>query len=185
MRIFRKIFIILFIFGCGFITGIITQPPKNQNSSISYNTQAFFSPNGSVRNQIIKAINECKKTLDIAIFDLTATDILMALEEAKKRGVNIRIIADSRQAKGVHSAVKQLFEDGLKLKITNGKKGGIMHNKFAIFDDKLLITGSYNWTDNAEFRNYENAIFTTDLNLIKNFKAEFNNIWNSKPKTAN
>lgn len=187
MRILKKIFLLTLIFSFGFITGIIiTQlQNKNQNSTYSYNTLAFFSPNGSVRNQIIKSINECKKTLDIAIFDLTASDILLALEQAKKRGIDIRIIADSRQAKGIHSTIKTLLETGFKLKITAGKKGGIMHNKFAIFDDKLLLTGSYNWTKNAEFHNYENAIFTNDLNLIKSFKTEFNKLWNLTPKKIN
>lgn len=52
-----------------------------------------------------------------------------------------------------------------------------MYNKFAIFDKKLLITGSYNWTDNAEHFNYENAIFISDPGTITQYQKEFDRIW--------
>lgn len=56
-----------------------------------------------------------------------------------------------------------------------------MHNKFAIFDKKLLFTGSYNWTANAERFNYENAVFISDPAIINQYQKEFDKIWNSTP----
>lgn len=52
-----------------------------------------------------------------------------------------------------------------------------MHNKFAIIDNSLLVTGSANWTWSAFFGNSENLIFTNDQNMIKNFQKAFNNMW--------
>jgi phosphatidylserine/phosphatidylglycerophosphate/cardiolipin synthase-like enzyme len=34
-----------------------------------------------------------------------------------------------------------------------------MHNKYAVFDGRLVVNGSFNWTRNAEKNNYENALF--------------------------
>ena len=49
----------------------------------------------------------------------------------------------------------------------------LMHHKFVIIDDQKLISGSYNWTYNAEYRNSENVIVSSDQVLIENFKREF------------
>jgi phosphatidylserine/phosphatidylglycerophosphate/cardiolipin synthase-like enzyme len=39
------------------------------------------------------------------------------------------------------------------------------------------MTGSYNFTNDSEFRNHEAAIFTDDGNLIASFFAEFERLW--------
>ena len=59
-----------------------------------------------------------------------------------------------------------------------------MHNKFAIFDGKLMVTGSYNWTNNAEHFNYENAVFITDPNVIMQYQKDFDNIWQNAPNVG-
>ena len=140
-------------------------------------SEEYFSPDGRVRYHIIAAIDKCKASIDLAIFDLTSQDIGEALERAKKRGVKIRIIADSRQAKGAHSVIQSLIDEGFNIEIKHGKGRGIMHNKFAIFDKIMLVTGSYNWTDSAEHYNYENAIFLSDANTLEQYQKEFDKIW--------
>ena len=52
-----------------------------------------------------------------------------------------------------------------------------MHHKFALFDDKVLLTGSYNWTRSAAERNYENLILSEDPALLRAFRLEFDRIW--------
>ena len=51
----------------------------------------------------------------------------------------------------------------------------ILHHKFCIIDEKLLITGSYNWTKKARF-NLENIIVTDDVLALKNYTEEYQNI---------
>ena len=106
------------------------------------------------------------------------------MEKAQKRGVKIRIIADSRQAKGAYSAITELAREQVDIKITHGEGRGIMHNKFAIFDGKLMVTGSYNWTNNAEHYNYENAIFITDPNVIRQYQKDFDSMWGNAPNVG-
>jgi hypothetical protein len=48
-----------------------------------------------------------------------------------------------------------------------------MNNAFVIFDDKLLVTGSYTWTEYAEKFNYENAIFIDESDVVEKYKNEF------------
>ncbi len=51
-----------------------------------------------------------------------------------------------------------------------------MHDKFAVFDHQEAITGSYNWTNNAEHNNWENALFLNDKNTVDEYEKEFKKI---------
>ena len=56
---------------------------------------------------------------------------------------------------------------------------GLMHNKFAVIDDKSLITGSFNWTQTAEERNEENLLIISDKNTIGQYQQRFEYLWNT------
>lgn len=143
-----------------------------------YQSEVYFSPEGHTQDRIIKAIDASNFSIDLAIYGFTSQEIKSAFEGAKQRGVKIRIIADRMQAKGSHSVVQALIDEGFNIKITHGIGWGIMHNKFCIFDKKLLVTGSYNWTNNAEKNNYENTVFISDPEIISQYQKEFDKIWN-------
>ncbi len=55
-----------------------------------------------------------------------------------------------------------------------------MHNKFAIIDSGVVITGSYNWTISASNNNQENLLIIESKLVVDNYKNEFNKLWNSK-----
>ena len=58
----------------------------------------------------------------------------------------------------------------------------LLHHKFVIIDDNLLITGSYNWTRFSS-KNYENMVVIKDEEIVEQFKDEFNElIGNAKYK---
>ena len=140
--------------------------------------EAYFSPNGHIKGRIIEEITSAKESIDIAVFNITSLGIRTALKKAQKKGLQIRIVADQGESEDLHSIVGSLMQDGFKIKLVKGKgQSGLMHNKFAIFDHKLLLTGSYNWTETAERTNYENALFLGDKSLIKEYEKEFDLLW--------
>ena len=52
-----------------------------------------------------------------------------------------------------------------------------MHHKYAVFDRRCLLTGSYNWTRSAAKNNEENFIITYDPRLVSEFLAAFEELW--------
>jgi phosphatidylserine/phosphatidylglycerophosphate/cardiolipin synthase-like enzyme len=52
-----------------------------------------------------------------------------------------------------------------------------MHHKFALFDGKRLMSGSFNWTRSASEQNEENLIVTPDQTLVAAFSARFEMLW--------
>jgi len=142
-------------------------------------TEMFFSPNVGTASRIVQEINQALSTIDIAIYSFTRDEIADALIAAKNRGVQIRILADSSQASGTGSDIARLEAAGFQLKRTSGGGGGILHDKFAIFDKRLLLTGSYNWSTNAE-ENDENAVFIRNTSVIEAFQTNFNLMWSTR-----
>ena len=131
-----------------------------------------------LRDRLLRAINLTKASIDLAIFDFTSGELAGALLAARERGVAIRVVADARQAQGKHSEIPLLLERGVKVRLARGNARGIMHHKFAIFDGKLLVTGSYNWTDSAERFNHENAIILDDPVVIGRYQVSFERLYN-------
>ena len=138
---------------------------------------ALFSPNGGVRARFIAEINRAQSTMDIAIYSFTADEIRDALIQARNRGVQIRILADSSQAANQGSEIATLEGLGFNLKRSAGESNGIMHNKFMIIDGRLLVTGSYNWSVSAESYNFENAVFIQGSTVIQSYTTDFNRMW--------
>ena len=156
-------------------SGIFSVLPGGQRAANT--SEVFFSPGGGIAARIVQEIQRARISIDIAIYTFTETEIANALIAAKNRGVAIRIIADSEEAIGAGSVIPRLEKAGFQLKRTAGIGTGIMHNKYAIFDGQVLLTGSYNWSFSAENSNFENAIFVRDPAVISSYQANFVSIW--------
>jgi len=148
-------------------------------------SDVYFSPEGGIRDQIIRHINTSRSTIDVVVYSFTSGEIAQALAGAHKRGVKVRVIRDNSQSRDRNDENAFLKYNGIEVQIRSGKGRGIMHDKFAIFDGKEAFTGSYNWTNNAEHYNWENALFTDELKVVQSYGKEFEVLWKapSKPVT--
>jgi PLD-like domain len=142
-----------------------------------HSAEAFFSPKGGISSLIVEQIQGAQTTIDIAIYEFTRTEIANALIAARNRGVAIRLLADSSEAAASGSAIPHLEAAGIPVKRTIGSGGGIMHDKVAIFDGQVLLTGSYNWSTTAEEENDENALFIRTPSLIAAYQSTFDRLW--------
>jgi mitochondrial cardiolipin hydrolase len=134
-----------------------------------------FSPLGHCDQVLISWINSSRKSLDGAIYGLTDESIADALVLAHRRGVKVRVVHDKTQAGGKRDVSDILMEAGIPIHIQRGSEGGILHHKFLIIDSSYVVTGSFNWTNNASARNDENFVVLDDQSVI--FQAEFDRLW--------
>ena len=52
-----------------------------------------------------------------------------------------------------------------------------MHHKFALFDGRLLLNGSFNWTRSASTSNEENLLVIDHPQLVSSYAREFDELW--------
>ena len=147
------------------------------SAGLAFGSEAYFSPGGGIQDQIIRRVHLAGSTIDIAMYSFTSEALAEALVDAHERGVKIRVIRDASQSHNKHDENAFLRAHGIDVRVMKGKNREIFHDKFAIFDGKLLETGSFNWTANGEKYNHENIIFFTDAELIKAFQQEFEKLW--------
>jgi len=141
--------------------------------------EVYFSLYDDPESIIIKNIDNAKEFINIAMYTFTDREIAQAILKAKDRGVDIKIYLDRSQVNAKYSKSRYFVNNGIEgMRISSNNY--IMHNKFAVIDNKIVITGSYNWTASAGERNDENLLVIDNENIIKKYQNQFNNLWNNK-----
>ena len=148
----------------GFFSGVTKGEMHPRN-------EAFFE---GIAQKILDALNKAEATIDVCVAWFTNPQLRDKLLEKSKDGVEIRVIIykDSvNHTKGVDLS-------SLNHKEYRGERGGLLHDKFCVIDNVHTITGSYNWTLNAEHKNDEDAAFHfEDYKLASSYTKRFNQMW--------
>ncbi len=141
----------------------------------------YFSPQDkTITNGILPLIRNSKNYIYIPAFIIIERQIIDELASAKKRGVDVKIIADALNASAKHSRIKELRAAGIPVKIEN--YAGKLHSKTMIIDDKYLILGSMNFSYSGENRNDENLIILENPQAAKFYRDFFRYLWNKIPE---
>ena len=137
--------------------------------------KVFFSPGTDCLNAIVSNIRNAKKSVKICVFTISDNRIVSAIESLKYKDVEVQIITDNDKRFDRGSDIIYLSEKGYNIKIDT--TDAHMHHKFAVIDDKITITGSYNWTRSAEKYNQENILITDNQEITNAYLKEFAQLW--------
>jgi phosphatidylserine/phosphatidylglycerophosphate/cardiolipin synthase-like enzyme len=141
-------------------------------TSVSAETKVFFSSQESVEQELVHLIDQSHTSIEIALFELKSPVLARALKSAQQRGLAVRVVLDASHRQDDMPAGDIRWLGG-----KNSQGHGVMHNKFALFDQGRVVTGSYNWTPGAEHANYENALLTDDRETVGAYSHEFESLW--------
>jgi phosphatidylserine/phosphatidylglycerophosphate/cardiolipin synthase-like enzyme len=148
--------------------------------------QACFSPYGKCSGHIVREIAQAQKEILVAVYAFTNDEIAWALVKASQRGVKVQVVVD-QEFDATNDGSKKSFLEQQKIPIRRvagldkGKGPGLMHQKFAVIDRKVVLTGSYNWTVSAENSNDENLLLFRDAApLADEYRKEFFRLWEKK-----
>ena len=169
----------------------VPAPPSDSRKRISFNGTRLpawvFNPGSEFEDSIAAAIDASKVSIDAAQFVLESRRIADALTRALARGVKVRVVADRSQAAYDHVGIflGWLARRGAAIRTLSGPNGEgsahplaeKMHDKYFVFDGKLVETGSGNATTNAGINNFENANFIDDETDVKSFASTFQHMF--------
>ena len=136
---------------------------------------AYFD---NIRATLIEEIRSAKTSLKIAVAWFTNHEIFNEVLRKCKDGISVEliIVCDSINIKKFGIEFNQLVAAGGKLYF--GKSEFLMHHKFCIVDDAVLVNGSYNWTYWAESNDENITIIKDELNILASFVSEFTKLIN-------
>jgi len=171
-------------------SGSIGSLTGGSNFQISQSTHigpwwsVFFTTPGiednHIENQLIARINAATSSIHIASFEFDLEPVAEALIAARKRGVEVQWVTDDEYG------IQADEEDGLNLfekmkdagiGVKDDQRGALMHNKFWIFDQSVVWTGSTNITSNGTLLNNNNVIVVESPELAAIYEREFQEMW--------
>lgn len=149
------------------------------------NLKPYRNCSTDICKEILHNIDKANKTIDMAIYGYSRVPILeKALDDAIKRGVKVRLVYDlDGKGNSIYPDTSKLVNLILNTRDDNlsAEAKNIMHNKFYIFDDRFLITGSANLshTDMSGF-NSNSVIVIDSADVAKIYKSEFEQMYSGK-----
>jgi cardiolipin hydrolase len=147
----------------------IPEPPRVSRVEI------LDSPGERVWRRIVGLAADTRESLDVCVFTITHDPITRALVEAHRRGVRVRVVSDDEKSLEPGSDVHLLWSAGIDVRVDASIHH--MHHKFAIFDARVALTGSYNWTRAAAESNQDNVLVTDDARAIASYAEIFLRCW--------
>ncbi|RMH44667.1 MAG: endonuclease [Deltaproteobacteria bacterium] len=137
--------------------------------------EVHFSPSDECRRRIVRLLASCRGSADICVFTITDDWLARAILDAHARGVAVRIITDDEKVGDPGSDVYRIARAGVPVRCDDSEAH--MHHKFALFDRRIVLTGSYNWTRSAAKHNRENFLITDDSQLVEPYVRAFDALW--------
>jgi phosphatidylserine/phosphatidylglycerophosphate/cardiolipin synthase-like enzyme len=127
----------------------------------------------AIQRALLQKINTAKTSIYAALFEITDPIIVDALCKAKSNGVDVKLVLESER---LPQNIKLQFET-YHIPIRLDERKEFMHNKFFIFDNKAVWTGSYNITQREAKRNNNNALYIENEEIASIYLAEFNEMF--------
>ena len=166
---------------------------KQDNTPHDFNVngkhiELYFSPSDQTTSHILGVINSVDYSLEFALLDFTRDDLGDAIIDIHNNfGTNVRGIVESENTTG--SEFPSLYSAGVNIKSHTGIPNTI-HHKYAIADadvlasDPILLTGSHNWSNNAENNSDENTLIIHDHTTANIYLQEFTKRFNELSSTS-
>ena len=134
----------------------------------------YFSPGSDTISPLLKEINSAEKSIHFMAFSFTHDALGSAMRNRFKSGIDVQGVFEDRQV-DQYSEFKAMKAAGLPVVLD--KNRGTMHHKVIVIDAETVITGSYNFSKNAEKRNDENLlIIKGNPEIAAAYLAEFEKI---------
>jgi phosphatidylserine/phosphatidylglycerophosphate/cardiolipin synthase-like enzyme len=139
--------------------------------------EIYFSPEDKAAGRILELLQGAQESINFLAYSFTSNDIGEAIMERAQAGVRVAGVMDDGQVKSSKGTEYDPFKQaGLDVRL-DGNLDGLMHHKVIIIDQKIVITGSYNFTASAEQTNDENVVIIFSPEVAAQYTEEFQRVY--------
>jgi phosphatidylserine/phosphatidylglycerophosphate/cardiolipin synthase-like enzyme len=157
-----------------FYLGNFSKSSSVLGKTFDENFSIYFCPNDNCKTQVLNQISAATESIVCMMYSFTLDDFGDALVEERKTGTNIKVILETQQT-SQYSEYQKLKAEGIE--VIEDNQPYLMHNKFCVFDGKVLTTGSMNFSNNGTNNNDETLLIIKDQNLSEKYLSNFNSHW--------
>ncbi|MGA2489711.1 MAG: phospholipase D-like domain-containing protein [Anaerolineales bacterium] len=139
--------------------------------------EVYFSPDDKVEARIVGLVQNAQESINFMAYSFTSNNIGDAIMRQAQAGIQVAGVMDDNQvASSQGTEYDPFMQAGIDVRL-DGNQDGLMHHKVIIIDQKIVITGSYNFTASAEERNDENVVIIFSPEVAAKFMEEFQRIY--------
>jgi len=152
--------------------------PITPNPAVTVNgslIEIYFSPQDGTLAHILEVVSTAQESINFLAYSFTSDELAEALIERAGAGVTVKGVFDEDQ---YHSNTGTEFDRLVNASIDVRLDGNerLMHHKVIIVDGEIVITGSYNFSNNAEYNNDENTLIIHNQDIARQFMENFQHI---------
>lgn len=156
--------------------------PAAQTAPEAGTIEYAFSPGHGAEALVLKTINAGQREVRVMAYSLTSAPVVQALVAAKRRGVDVRVLADHKQntledrSGKARAALATLSNAGAAVRTIDAYLS--FHDKVLIVDGRHVQTGSYNYSAAAAKSNSENVlVLWNNSSLAQGYLAHWQRRW--------
>lgn len=138
--------------------------------------KTYFSPDDGVLDALVPVLKDAEESIYFLAFSFTSNQLGAIVREKDAAGLTVRGVMEDEQIRSNQGTEYDPFKQaGLNVRIDGND--GQMHHKVFIIDKKIVVFGSYNFSQSAEDRDDENILIVYNDAIAKQFMLEFERIW--------
>jgi phosphatidylserine/phosphatidylglycerophosphate/cardiolipin synthase-like enzyme len=154
---------------------IVPQTPNPTVTIDGTKIDNYFSPDDGVINALVSLLNGAEESIHFLTFSFTSNELGDIVRAKDESGLTIAGVMDEEQISSNQGTEFDPFKQaGIDVRIDGN--AGQMHHKVFIVDEKIVVLGSYNFSQNAEVRNDENIIIVYNPVIAEQFVMEFERV---------
>jgi phosphatidylserine/phosphatidylglycerophosphate/cardiolipin synthase-like enzyme len=136
--------------------------------------EVLFSPDMRTGDHIVALLQNAEESIHVMAFNLTLDAIADTILRRADEGIEVQGLFDADQSQNQGSDVTRFGESGIDVMLDGNPRK--MHHKVIIIDESIVITGSYNFSRNAEEKNDENVLIIYSPRLAREYLIEFSRL---------
>ena len=135
----------------------------------------FTSEDPALENAIVPIVKSATQSIRFLTFSFTDFPLADAMSERSKAGVDVAGVFEKVGSETDASELKTLMCRNVPVKQDGNP--GFLHHKVIVVDERIVITGSMNYSKNAEESNDENVIIIDNAEIARLYLQEFERVW--------
>lgn len=137
--------------------------------------QVYFAAEDEVISRIIPWVQDAQSSIKFMAYSFTHDDLGAVMLTQAESGLEVMGIFETRGSETEYSEMPKLYCAGVAVRQDGNP--GTFHHKVIILDDEIVITGSLNFSENADDSNDENVVVIVNKEIAKLYLDEFDRRW--------
>ena len=137
--------------------------------------RVYFSPEDDVLNRIIPIVAGAQSSIRFLAFSFTDYPLAKTMIDRHAAGVDVAGVYEKTGSETEGAELRTFFCAGVPVRQDGNPR--FLHDKVIIVDNRIVITGSFNFSNNATDNNDENVIIIDNPDIANLFMQEFVPVW--------